>query len=69
MMTKKDLILLADHIKQAPKRGPDKARFTDVQIRYLAKFCKRINPAFKEDRWINYIAGNCGPNGGKIKNR
>lgn len=33
----------------------------------LADFCKSQNGAFKRDRWIAYINGECGPNGGEVK--
>jgi hypothetical protein len=59
MMTKKDFIALADHIIQ------HKDAFSAEAIDSIARFCNQNNHAFKTDRWINYIAGNCGPNGGK----
>jgi len=34
----------------------------------LISFCKGQNYAFKEGRWLAYLAGECGPNGGKVKN-
>lgn len=63
-MSKKDFIALAKHIA---KCEPDCEPFTDRQIAWLARFCKSINPAFKRERWIDYIAGKCGPNGGPVK--
>ena len=33
----------------------------------LADFCESQNAEFKRDRWLAYINGECGPNGGKIK--
>jgi hypothetical protein len=33
----------------------------------LADFCKAQNPNFNRDRWLDYIAGKCGKNGGKVK--
>lgn len=30
----------------------------------LADFCAAQNGNFKRDRWLGYIAGECGPNGG-----
>lgn len=32
----------------------------------LADFCQKQNPNFDRERWLNYVAGNCGPSGGKI---
>ena len=60
-MSKKDFIALADVIRN------NRAAFSDAAIDELAKFCKRENYAFKEDRWRDYIDGKCGPNGGAIK--
>lgn len=56
-MTKKHFIALADHIRQGvyPKN----------QILQLADFCQSQNPQFNRERWLAYIAGECGPNGGK----
>jgi hypothetical protein len=59
-MGKKTLIALADHVRAA-------GRFDAAQIARLADFCQAQNPAFKRDRWIQYVAGQCGPNGGKKK--
>lgn len=66
-MTKKDFILLADHIRNATSGSCAEAKFSDIQISYLAQFCKKTNPRFNENRWIAYINGACGPIGGKIK--
>lgn len=30
----------------------------------LAAFCAAQNPAFDRGRWLDYVAGKCGPNGG-----
>ena len=32
----------------------------------LADFCKSQNGMFNRERWMSYIAGECGPNGGKL---
>ena len=58
-MSKQDFIALADAI-----RGEG---LTEPQIAVLVRFCKGQNYAFKEDRWRQYLAGECGPNGGAIK--
>ena len=60
-MTKQHFIALADTIRNA------RASFSDESIRDLAHYCRRMNPAFNESRWLAYIAGQCGPNGGEIK--
>lgn len=61
-MSKKDFIALADAIRTHNERSPEP--FTPAQIDALAKFCRGQNYNFKWDRWTEYIAGKCGPNGG-----
>jgi len=39
--------------------------FDDAALDRLARFCASQNPLFKRDRWLSYIAGEVGPNGGK----
>ena len=65
-MNKKQFIALADMIraKAHSNRGD---HFNLDQIHALADFCQSQNPAFNRARWIGYITGTCGPNGGKIK--
>lgn len=64
-MTKKQFIALADMIKEANRF--DDHCFSREAILDLAQFCKRQNPKFDREKWIDYIDGQCGPNGGKIK--
>ena len=74
-MSKKDFIALADAIKEHNRIADQRERFgstkdhffSEDQISSLADFCEDQNPNFKRDRWLDYIAGNCGPNGGAIK--
>ncbi len=69
-MSKKDFIALADEMR----RLRDSINYNcdtdmiDVNtvINRMADFCKSQNPAFMRDRWLDYIAGKCGKNGGKI---
>lgn len=69
-MSKKDFIALADAIKayqNLTSEGlPLMQIFTDNQIKMLADFCQSQNPRFNRYRWLAYIAGECGPNGGKV---
>lgn len=58
-MTKQDFIALADWIKQDGQWSLD-------GVYSLAGFCKQRNNRFKRDRWLSYLRGECGPNGGKI---
>lgn len=63
-MTKKHFIALADHIKEMQKTDEP---LTQAQIVELAVFCQTQNPLFNRHRWLEYIAGTCGKNGGKVK--
>lgn len=63
-MSKKHFVKLADYLRDTKLYCEP---FTAAQIEHLANFCHSVNPAFKRDRWLDYIAGECGPNGGKVK--
>ena len=60
-MSKKHFIALADHIKTST------APFTTEHLEVLAGFCKSQNGRFNRERWLGYIRGENGPNGGKVK--
>lgn len=62
-MTKKHFIALADMIRDHNRHSD--YPFHPSQIESLADMCERENPAFDRARWLAYIAGDCGPNGGK----
>lgn len=64
-MTKKHFIALADAIKAAPTANHPTEEFSPLQIDYLADFCEAQNPRFDHERWLGYIAGTNGKNGGK----
>jgi hypothetical protein len=66
-MSKKDFILLADYIKARNQYASEEEKFTESQIRTLADFCRDQNSMFNRERWLDYIAGKCGPNGGEVK--
>jgi hypothetical protein len=61
VMTKKHFIALADAIRI---NGLG-TMFTDYVVDVLADFCQTQNRNFNRERWIAYIKGECGPNGGK----
>jgi len=68
-MSKKDFIALADTIRNAndyAESCKQPAAFSDAAIMELAHFCRSQNYNFMKDRWLDYIAGRCGKNGGKI---
>ncbi len=60
-MTKRNFIDLAKIIKGANGTAEE---FTRPQLEVIALFCRSQNPAFNQDRWLSYIRGECGPNGG-----
>lgn len=73
-MSKKDFIALADQIKNYNQNSfphgtntVSPLQFTYTQILRLADFCQSQNPRFNRSRWLAYIAGECGPNGGNVK--
>jgi hypothetical protein len=79
-MTKKHFIALADAIREHDNQAQRIAResqmsqfpqeadaFSKDQLDALADFCQSQNPRFNRDRWLGYIAGTNGKNGGAIK--
>lgn len=69
-MTKKHFIALADTIREhnhAMQGINSRHRFSDATIATLALFCLQQNGNFNRERWLSYIAGECGPCGGVIK--
>lgn len=64
-MSKKDFIALADSIRNHNSHSTQP--FTPEQLATLAEFCKHQNGNFMRDRWLGYIAGENGKNGGSIK--
>lgn len=68
-MTKQHFIALADYIRdwQANAQAEPYV-FPELyqdHIIMLASFCESQNPRFNRQRWLDYIAGKVGPNGGK----
>ena len=69
-MTKKHFIALADRIIKANDNYFDASYdplYPDTVIEDLADFLQSQNPRFNRERWLGYIAGENGSNGGKIK--
>ncbi len=66
-MTKKHFIALADTIREhnriAEQTG-DFPKFQGAHLEALADFCREQNRDFMRDRWLGYIAGTNGKNGG-----
>jgi hypothetical protein len=69
-MTKKHFIELADTIRYQNERRRKASlplMFDIATIEALADFCQSQNPHFNRSRWLGYIAGTNGSNGGAIK--
>lgn len=79
-MTKKHFIALADAIRECrPIRGHEnqsdfgkgydygREQQYNAMVERLEEFCVPQNHQFNRERWLAYIAGECGPNGGAIK--
>ena len=73
-MSKKDFVALADmirehnqHVSECNIPACDYKEFNLRHIASLADFCEEQNPNFNRDRWLGYIAGTNGQNGGKIE--
>lgn len=64
-MSKKNFIAMADAIMEHNRSGLEP--FSDSQLETLAQFCRGQNYDFKWDRWMSYIKGECGKNGGAIE--
>ncbi len=67
MMTKKDFIALADAIREKEVAKRMHPYFLEEQLNTLADFCASRNPRFNRERWLGYIHGECGPNGGATR--
>lgn len=71
-MTKKHFIALAKVIREHNSKikpifaSPDRLLFNTEQLDILADFCTAWNPNFNRELWLDYIAGKCGPSGGKL---
>ena len=69
-MTKKHFIALANAIREenahSEKDGLPLMIDNAAQIT-LAAFCLQQNTELLRGRWIDYVEGRCGSNGGKVK--
>lgn len=63
-MTKKHFIRFAEYLRDTLNYCEP---FTPKQLEHLADFCHEQNPNFNRERWLGYIAGTNGKNGGKVK--
>lgn len=65
-LPKKELIALADTVRAM--RGTD-SQLSFIQEEKLAEFCASRNPRFSKQRWLDYVHGEAGPNGGRTRRR
>ena len=72
-MTKKTFIALADSIREHNRikrnvfgANAERMCFNIEQVEALADFCQSQNSNFNRDRFLGYIAGTNGPNGGTL---
>ena len=74
-MTKKHFIALADtlkalepiNLKQKDARASAEHRQWETTVQRLADFCAAQNDQFNRKRWLGYIAGSNGKNGGRCQ--
>lgn len=67
-MTKKHFVALADTMKDffATNAGAEMDVNTrGVLMEHLVRFCEKQHPYFDKERFLDYMAGKCGPSGGK----
>jgi hypothetical protein len=71
-MSKKHFIALADTLRASKPTNPQSQHFEEYlyqwqrDVEHIADFCRSQNSAFMRGRWMDYINGECGPNGGKV---
>lgn len=68
-MTKRHFIALADALRNERPGDlwdPNKRVQWDLDVLAIAHVCEQANPRFNRDRWLGYIAGTNGPNGGEV---
>ena len=79
-MTKKHFIALADTIREfnstafwgTDENGVHGKQNIPIQgdtLNVLADFCQAQNPRFNRERWLGYVQGENGKNGGAIRIR
>jgi hypothetical protein len=66
-MTKQHCIALADALREtrpAEHWDANKRLQWQMDVDAIASVCARANSRFNRERWLGYIRGECGPNGG-----
>jgi hypothetical protein len=68
-MSKKHFIALANAFRESkPPEHTTELGFMQWwdDVLAIADACSNANPAFNRERWLGYIKGANGPNGGKV---
>jgi hypothetical protein len=68
-MSKRDFVALGDAVRGLVTSDDGSSVEMAAVVETLADFCQSTNPRFKRDRWLSYIAGECGPNGGRLASK
>jgi hypothetical protein len=71
-MSKKHFIALAKvlqtlepiKLNQKDSRASAEHHQWEQTVTAMADFCQAQNSHFMRERWLSYVAGECGPNGG-----
>ena len=68
-MSKKHFIALADRLicEQSHFVTYYSQDAFNAMVDIICRFCRGENFRFNEDRFRSYIAGECGPNGGRVR--
>jgi len=56
-MTSKDVVAMAEVLRNHNRTADGRTEFTPDHVRVLADFCAAQYPNFNQERWIDYIAG------------
>ena len=71
IMSKKHFISLGNWIREHNKisvtPGTSRTPFNMEHLETLSEFMRESNPRFNKERWIGFVLGHNGPNGGVIK--
>lgn len=72
-LTKKGFISLADRLRNAHAcllNWEDHEQYAyEVMLNAIVDWCRTTNPRFNEARFRAYVAGECGPSGGRPRTK